>query len=359
MAVVRRKIARSSRKTTAKKSPAGMRRKIASRTPAPVREDRLLQALQQALFKSLSHSEGEGRSPIGVAAVFVQSFLQLTKVHAIAVYVRDEQTRDMTCLAEAGGSDASVVGGWQAGLTQAEQQTRISLADLHGIRLHRIGRMDGVVMFQAGKSQRVSPRMALSLLTTIEPWLSVLLDHARLTVKYAAKILRIQHMEQVSDLLNSALGEQEKLRRALDAAIRLVEAEAGALFLGTSDGSLRLSAIGGERVAGLTALQSSVAAGVHRTGQAVLITQNAQDARLAAGQGWQAVLPVASLVSVPVRMGARAVGVLEVVNRRSGKPFSNWDVLELASLSNQFGLAIDNLRRGPVGEAGVKESLTP
>lgn len=359
MAVVRRKIARSSRKTTAKKSPAGMRRKIASRTPAPVREDRLLQALQQALFKSLSHSEGEGRSPIGVAAVFVQSFLQLTKVHAIAVYVRDEQTRDMTCLAEAGGSDASVVGGWQAGLTQAEQQARISLGDLQGIRLHRIGRMDGVVMFQAGKSQRVPSRAVLSLLTAIEPWLSVLLDHARLTVKYAAKILRIQHMEQVSDLLNSALGEQDKLRRALDAAIRLVEAEAGALFLGTSDGSLRLSAIGGERAAGLTAMQSSIAAGVHRTGQAVLITQGAQDARLPAGQGWQAVLPVTSLVSVPVRMGARAVGVLEVVNRRSGKPFSNWDVLELASLSNQFGLAIDNLRRGSVNGAGAKDSLTP
>ncbi len=359
MAVVRRKIARSSRKTTAKKSPAGSRRKIVARASAPVREDRLLQALQQALFKSLSHSEGEGRSPIGVAAVFVQSFLQLTKVHAIAVYVRDEQTREMVCLAEAGSSDASVAGQWPAGLTQAEQQARISLGELHGIRLHRIGRMDGVVMFHAGKSQRVPSRVALSLLTAIEPWLSVLLDHARLTVKYAAKILRIQHMEQVSDLLNSALGEQEKLRRALDAAIRLVEAEAGALFLGTGDGSLRLSAIGGERAAEITALQSGIAAGVHRTGQAVLITQGAQDARLVAGQGWQSVLPVASLVSVPVRMGARAVGVLEVVNRRSGKPFSNWDVLELASLSNQFGLAIDNLRRGPVGEAGVREFLKP
>jgi len=50
------------------------------------------------------------------------------------------------------------------------------------------------------------------------------------------------------------------------------------------------------------------------------------------------------------------VGVLEVVNRRSGKPFSNWDVLELASLSNQFGLAIDNLRRGTVGEGGPKRT---
>ncbi|HNA27624.1 MAG TPA: hypothetical protein PLI01_12530, partial [Nitrospira sp.] len=102
MAVVRRKIARSSRKTTAKKLPVGSRRKTVSRVPAPVREDRILQTLQQALFKSLAHAEGEGRSPIGVAAVFVQSFLQLTKVHAIAVYVRDEQTREMTCLAEAG-----------------------------------------------------------------------------------------------------------------------------------------------------------------------------------------------------------------------------------------------------------------
>ena len=62
-----------------------------------------------------------------------------------------------------------MAGQWQAGLTQAEQQARVSLGELHGIRLHRIGRMDGVVMFQAGKSQRVPARAALSLVTAIEP----------------------------------------------------------------------------------------------------------------------------------------------------------------------------------------------
>jgi GAF domain-containing protein len=182
----------------------------------------------------------------------------------------------------------------------------------------------------------------------------VALDHARLSVKYAAKILRIQHLEQVSDLLNSSLAEEEKLRRALDAAIRLVEAEAGALFLEAGNGTLKLYGVSGERAAGLTRLQSSIAASVHRTGKAVLITQASQDSRLVADQGWQAAVQVASLVSVPVRAGAQAVGVLEVVNRCSGKPFSNWDVLELASLSNQFGLAIDNFRRGMGGENGSK-----
>jgi GAF domain-containing protein len=162
-------------------------------------------------------------------------------------------------------------------------------------------------------------------------------------------------MEQVSDLLNSSLAEEEKLRRALDAAVRLVEAEAGALFLTCRRWSID-SLHGRRRARNRTArcFTRPIATGVHRTGQAVLITRGGQDARLVAGQGWQTALSVASLVSVPVRMGTRAVGVLEVVNRRSGKPFSNWDVLELASLSNQFGLAIDNLRRGAVGEGGSK-----
>ena len=349
MAVARRKVSRTTRKTTSKNTSVAPRRKTTGRKPAPMGEDRLLRTLQQGLFNTLSSSEGEGRSPIGVSAVFAQLFLQLTKVQAVVVYVRDEQTREMTCLAEAGSSNPSAAEPWQEGLGKAAQHSQIISGDLYGIRLHRIGRLDGLVMFRTGKAQRFPSRKLLSLLTAVEPWLAVLLDHARLTVKYAAKILRIQHMEQVSDILNSSLAEEEKLRRALDAAVRLVEAEAGALFLVDADGTLKLSALGGERAAGLRALQSPIAAGVHRTGQAVLITQGGQDARLVAGQGWQAALPVASLVSVPVRMGAQAVGVLEVINRRSGKPFSNWDVLELASLSNQFGLAIDNLRRGVGG----------
>lgn len=354
MAVARRKVSRTNRKTTSKTTSVVPRRKAAARGPAAMGEDRVIRTVQQRLLESMSGPDGEARSPIGVSAAFVQIFLQLTKVQGIAVYVRDEQTREMICLAEAGTVHGFVAAEWREMLAKIEQQGQMVHGALHGFRLHRIGRMEGLVMVQSGKSSRLTSRKLVAVVAAVEPWLAVALDHARLTVKYAAKILRIQHMEQVSDLLNSSLAEEEKLRRALDAAVRLVEAEAGALFLTTGDGTLTLYTVAGERAAGLSVFQSPIATGVHRTGQAVLITQGGQDARLVAGQGWQTVLPVASLVSVPVRMGMRAVGVLEVVNRRSGKPFSNWDVLELASLSNQFGLAIDNLRRGTVGEGGAK-----
>lgn len=352
MAAARRKTGTTSRNKSSRSLSVVQRRKVASRTATPLSESRLIRTLQQRLLETVSSSEEECRSPIGVSAVFVQSFLQSTKVEAIAVYVRDEQTRDMTCLAEAGRADASVAPEWRHVLERAETHAQVASGGVRAFQLHRIGRMEGLVIVQTGSSQRWTTRKLLIVLAAVEPWLAMALDHARLTRKYAAKILRIQHMEQVSDLLNSSLGEEEKLRRALDAAIRLVEAEAGALFLVEHDRSLTLYAAGGERTAGLMSLESSIAAEVHRVGQAVLIAHGAQDARLVAHQGWQATIPVASLVSVPIRAGTQAVGVLEVVNKRTGKPFSNWDVLELASLSNQFGLAIENLRRGAGGERG-------
>ena len=341
MASAQRKI---SRVTGKKKSLSAA--SIARRKPIQTSDEHLIRTLQQRLLKTVGSSEEERRSPIGVAAGFVQWFHQLTKVEAIAVYVRDEQTRDMTCLAEAGRGNASDAVEWHNLLTRAETHAPVVSGTLHAFRLHRIGRMDGLIMVQTGPSLRLSLRKVLVVLRAVEPWLAVALDHARLTVKYAAKIVRIQHMEQVSDVLNSSLPEKEKLQRALDAAIRLVEAEAGALFLNTDDGLLKLHSVGGERTRGWTELQSPTAITVHRTGQPLLIAKGSADSRVAAEGGWQAALPVASLVSVPVRAGVHAAGVLEVVNRRSGKPFSNWDVLELASLSNQFGLAIDNLSAG-------------
>ena len=92
MASAQRKISRMTGKKKTTSKSVGPRRKPASNS-----DDHLIRTLQQRLLKTVSSSEEEGRSPIGVAAVFVQWFHQLTKVDAIAVYVRDEQTRDLAC----------------------------------------------------------------------------------------------------------------------------------------------------------------------------------------------------------------------------------------------------------------------
>ena len=106
MDAVRRKIGIPIRK----KSPGILslvpRRKPVSRNAMPLSESRLVRTLQQRLLETAGSVEEEGRSPIGLSAAFVRAFLRSAKVEAIAVYVRDEQTREMTCLAEAGRADA-------------------------------------------------------------------------------------------------------------------------------------------------------------------------------------------------------------------------------------------------------------
>ncbi len=349
MAAARRKTRRSTNKTTRKTksssrtaSRSGGRKGRSGRSYVSSSEE-LIGTIQQSLLDTVSSSEEEGRSPIGVAATFVQLFWQLTNVSAIAVYVRDEQTKEMTCLAEAGGGDAPAASEWQSVLAKAEREGQGASGALRAFKLHRVGRLDGLMMVHTGSMSRVDSRRALAVLKAVEPWLTVALDHARLTRKYAAKILRIQHLEQVSDVLNSSLGAEDKLRRAVDAAVRLLEAEVGALFLAGQNGALDVRAVAGDRADTIKALISPIATGVAKSGQAVLVKDGKQDARLAPNQGWQSTFPVRTLVSVPVRSGQNTVGVVEVVNKRSGKPFSNWDLLELSSLSNQFGLAIENM----------------
>jgi GAF domain-containing protein len=341
MASARRKPRRSPAKATTKRKQS---KQAGPNRAAELSPDRWSHDLREHLLNIVSSSEEEGRSPIGVAAAFVQRFLQLTGVEAIAIHLRDEQTKELTCLAEAGGADARTAKEAKRLLARAERDGHAANGDLQAFALHRVGRLEGLILIHTGSKTAQQRTRIVKTLAAAQPWLAVALDHARLTRKYAAKIVRIQHLEQVSDVLNSTLSEDDKLRRAVDAAVRLLEAEVGALFLTGQTAALELRALAGERAESIKGLESPTAAGVAKSGQALLVKDGQQDTRLAADQGWQGTMPVRTLVSVPVRAGEETVGVVEVVNKRTGKPFSNWDLLELSSLSNQFGLAIENFR---------------
>ena len=161
-------------------------------------------------------------------------------------------------------------------------------------------------------------------------------------------------MEQVSDVLNSSLGEEEKLRRALDAAIRLVEAETGALFL--KGRRWNLEAVLSEWRASRYLDRATISDCRHGASHGATGVDHEGRLRIRAWSHRKGGRPPSLWPRwCPFRSEPGfTVGVLEVVNRRSGKPFSNWDVLELASLSNQFGLAIENFREEEHGESGFE-----
>jgi hypothetical protein len=60
MAVARRKVNRTNRKTTSKTASVAPRRKATARVPAAMGEDRIIRTLQKGLFDTLSGSERGG-----------------------------------------------------------------------------------------------------------------------------------------------------------------------------------------------------------------------------------------------------------------------------------------------------------
>jgi hypothetical protein len=292
----------------------------------------LIATIQRRLLETISSAEERRRSPAGVADMFVRLFRKLTKVGGIAVYLRDEQTGEMRGLAEAGGAQGPLAEQWTSVLERIERGARVATSDpVLVYPLKPIGRLDGLLVVQRSRPFPFQDRTIVNLLDAVTPWLAVALDHARLAQKYAQKIVRIQCLEEVSDVLNSTLDGDEKLRRALEISLRLVDAEAGVLFLLQADGrTLTACDAAGDKAT--------------RTGKSVLIVDAGRERGLNELTGWESLLPVRTLASVLVRIGTTSLGVLEVVNKRGGRPFSNWDLLELASLSNQLALALDHAR---------------
>ncbi len=335
---------------TRKRAPSPKVREHSSRRSHPAAASvavsaKLIATIQRRLLETISSADERRHSPAGIANMFVRLFRKLTKVGGIAVYLRDEQTGEMRGLAEAGGAQGSLAEPWTSVLERIERGARVATSDpVLVYPLKPIGRLDGLLVVQRSRPP-YQDRTIVNLLDAITPWLAVALDHARLAQKYAQKIVRIQCLEEVSDVLNSTLDGAEKLRRVVEISLRLVDAEAGVLFLLQADGrALTACVAAGDKASAIKDVRSRVAESVMRTGKSVLIVDAGRERELNELTGWESLLPVRTLASVLVRIGTTSLGVLEVVNKRGGRPFSNWDLLELASLSNQLAIALDHAR---------------
>ena len=295
-----------------------------------------------------------GRTPQEVASAALVLLLEVVGGTAGAVYFEDEQTRGLRCLAVVGVPAPPSSGLWDRIASRVVHEGRpVSMSARLAIPLKYGRRVGGVLLVQGLPRTGASVKRAGAVTAFAANLLADALDHARLAQKYAQKIDRIRHLEEASKWLNSSGDVREGLRRAIEAAVRLVEAEAGRLLLADED---RIGLVpdvvvcpGGDspRDAWQRA-GKGIATAVMRTGQPFMVNDAERDPRVHGGLSGPAKksspFPIRTLLAVPVRSGDRVLGVLETVNKQGNHSFSNWDLTELASLANQVGIVIQNSR---------------
>lgn len=166
---------------------------------------------------------------------------------------------------------------------------------------------------------------------------------------YRHLLARYERLMEISRQLNSTLDLGALLQRIIEAATELTGTEeASILLIDPSSGQLRFEASSNLSRAEMEAipvpLDKSLAGWVVTHDEPVLVEDARSDERWFPRVDKTTKITTRNLLAVPMTLQNKPVGVVEAINRRENKPWTQDDVNSLAMLANQAATAIQNAR---------------
>jgi two-component system NtrC family sensor kinase len=170
----------------------------------------------------------------------------------------------------------------------------------------------------------------------------VRLQERRDTRSLKQRLSSLESLQQVGQRVTSQLDMNVVLTSIVDAAVELTGAEEGSLLLlDETSGELYMRAarnFGDDFVRTFRVpVEDTLPGQVLRSGKPLLMDASSP-------QKIKTAYLVYNLIYVPMRLQGRAIGVLGVDNRQSGKPFSDYHLTLVTSLADYAAIAVENAR---------------
>ncbi len=195
------------------------------------------------------------------------------------------------------------------------------------------------------------PSLAHHLLQVMSVRLRVLNHHflhqmARLSRRNAAEVNRMRKVNEAAQMVNSTLDLDRLLRIILDAALQIVEAENGTLYLVDHEKGELWSKVlrGSELVEIRLPVGRGIAGFVAASGETVRIDDAYLDPRFNPEFDTRTGFRTRSMLTMPIKnKEGRIVGVLQLLNKEEGR-FTIEDEEVINALSVHSALALENAR---------------
>jgi signal transduction histidine kinase len=163
------------------------------------------------------------------------------------------------------------------------------------------------------------------------------------------QLAALQTIQRVAQSLNSEVGLEPLLHKVLHGAIALTQASAGSLLLhdpNTDQLRFAVSEGGGQQALEGREMpsQRGIAGWVFTHGEPLIINDAGRDERFDNTIDKSLGFETVNLVGVPLMISGKKIGVLEVLNKHSGGPFTRGDLEVLNVLAAQSSIAIENAR---------------
>ena len=166
----------------------------------------------------------------------------------------------------------------------------------------------------------------------------------------AIDIEKLNTLVEINSLINSNYADINALLvYILESAMRLVECESSSLLmLNEADNTLRFEvALGpkGVEAKGIVVdSKSSIAGWVIEHNRSIIIDDVAKDPRLFTKVQDQTGYVTSTMIAVPLRVDNECIGVLELINKKDGKTFTEADLQIIELLATQASIAYDNAK---------------
>jgi signal transduction histidine kinase len=188
----------------------------------------------------------------------------------------------------------------------------------------------------------------LWLLSAIGTQAAIAIRNANL---FEASQRRAREMAVINDVartLASTLQLDEVLTRIMEQVESMLDAEAGSLLLtDTSNGDLVFQIALGDKAKEVKPFRvpkgQGIAGEVAETGESLMVADVENDDRHFKSLAEKVDFHIRNILCVPLVLHDRTIGVLEVMNKRSGN-FNQHDLKLLSSIASYAAIAIDNAR---------------
>ncbi|RJQ40006.1 MAG: HD domain-containing protein [Nitrospiraceae bacterium] len=160
------------------------------------------------------------------------------------------------------------------------------------------------------------------------------------------KLAQLNTLMELTALVNSTLDTHEVRKRAIEAATRLVNAEAGSLILKDKENNELFFEVAlgdkGEKVKEMRLKKGEGIAGwVAEKGETVVVHDVQSDPRFFRGADDRSEFFTRDMICVPVKTKEEILGALQTINKKAGS-FDDEDMEILCALANQVAVAIEN-----------------
>jgi diguanylate cyclase (GGDEF)-like protein len=176
-----------------------------------------------------------------------------------------------------------------------------------------------------------------------------ILTNLKTVASLKQKIQELQTLNEVVQAINSSLEPKEILRIIMEKTADLIKAEGwSVLLLDHEKRELVFEAAAGEAGLKLLGMRLKIGQGVAgwaaRYGQSLIVPDVTKDPRFYSGVDKKTKFTTKSILCVPMKSRDKITGVVEVVNKIGGEPFTQADLEVFENLVAHITIALENAR---------------